>query len=56
MRTEVIALSLDEIGWENFAAVTIEKGKGCAERREGDTPESGLGNDASPTWLCFMDS
>lgn len=56
MRTKVITLPLDEIGWENVTAVAIEEGKGCAERREGDSPEDGLSNNASPTWLCFMDS
>lgn len=56
MRTKVIALPLNEIGWENVTAVTVEEGKGCAERREGDSPEDCLSNDASPAWLCFMDS
>jgi hypothetical protein len=56
MCTKVIALPLNEIGWENVTAVAVKEGKGCAERREGDPPEDSLSNDASPAWLCFVDS
>lgn len=56
MRAEVIALPLNEIGWENVTAVAVEEGKGCAERRDGDSPEDSLSNDAAPAWLCFVDS
>jgi hypothetical protein len=56
MRAKVIALRLYEIGGENFTAVPVEEGKGCAERRDGDTPEGGLSNDPSPARLCCMDS
>jgi len=54
--TKVIALSLDEIGWENVTAVPVEEGKCCAERREGDAPEDTLSNNPSPARLCFVDS
>jgi hypothetical protein len=53
--TKVIALRLDEIGRENVAAVAVEEGKCCAERREGDTPEGTLSNNPSPAGLCFVD-
>lgn len=56
MCTKVITLPLNEIGWEKVTAVAIEEGKGCAECREGDSPEGGLSNDTSPAWLRFMDS
>jgi len=56
MRTKVVALPLNKIGWEKVTAVAVEESKGCAECREGDSPEGGLGNDASPPWLCLMDS
>lgn len=56
MRTEVIALPLNEISWENIAAIAVEEGKGCAECRDGNSPENGLSNDTSPAWLCFVDS
>lgn len=56
MRTKVIALTLNEISWENVAAVAVEEGKGRAECREGNSPEDCLSNDTSPAWLCFVDS
>jgi hypothetical protein len=56
MRTKVIALPLNEIGWENVTAVAVEEGKCCAERRDGGSPEDSLSNDAAPAWLCFVDS
>ena len=56
MRTKVIALCLYKIGWENITAIPVEEGKSCAECRNGDTPEGGLSDDPSPSWLCFVDS
>lgn len=56
MRTKVIALPLNEIGWEKVTAVAVEEGKGSAECREGNPPEGSLSDDASPARLCFMDS
>lgn len=56
MRTKVIALPLDEIGWEKVTAVAVEEGKGRAERGEGDPPEGGLSNDTPPARLRFVDS
>lgn len=55
MRTKVIALTLNDIGWEKITAVAIEEGKGCAECRAGYSPEGGLSNDTSPAWLRFVD-
>lgn len=56
MRTKVIALPLNETGWEYVTAVAVEEGKGCAECRGGDSPEHGLSNNASPAGLCLVDS
>jgi hypothetical protein len=56
MRTEVIALPLNEIGWEKITAVAVEEGKGCAECGKGGPPKGGLSNDTSPAWLRFVDS
>jgi hypothetical protein len=42
MRTKVIALPLNEIGWEKVTAVAVEEGKCCAECGEGYPPEGGL--------------
>ena len=56
MRTKVIALRLNEIGWKDLTAVAVKECKGCAERRGGDTPEDGLSDDSSPAWLRFMNS
>jgi hypothetical protein len=56
MRTEVIALPLNEIGWEKFTAVAVEEGKSCAECGKGDSPKGSLSNDTSPAWLRFVDS
>ena len=55
MRTEVVTLRLQDVGWENFTAIAIEEGKGCAECGSGDTPEHCLSNDTSPAWLGFVD-
>jgi hypothetical protein len=54
--TKVIALRLDEIGWENVTAVPVEEGKCRAERRNGDTPEGSLSVNPPPARLCFVDS
>jgi uncharacterized protein YbaR (Trm112 family) len=55
MRTKVVALPLNEVSRYYFTAIPVEEGKCRAERRSGDTPEDGLGNYASPAWLCSMD-
>ena len=55
VRTKVVALPLNKVGWHYFTAVAVEEGKCRAERRSRDTPEDGLGNYASPAWLCSMD-
>jgi hypothetical protein len=56
VRAEVVALRLKEVCGDYFTAIAVEEGKCRAERRGGDTPENGLRNDASPAWLCFVDS
>jgi hypothetical protein len=56
VRAKVVALRLKEVGWDYFTAVAVEEGKRRAERRGGDTPEDSLRNDASPAWLCSVDS
>jgi hypothetical protein len=56
VRAKVIALPLNEIGWEKFTAVAVEERKGCAECREGYSPEGSLSNDTPPAWLRFVDS
>jgi len=52
---EVITLCLDDVGGDNFAPVTVEKGQGGAEGGGGDSPEDCLRDDASPTWLGLGD-
>ena len=54
MRTEVVALSLDKVCGDNFRAVTVEEGKGGAERGSRDTPEDGLRDDTSPAGLGLV--
>jgi len=56
MRTKVIALPLNEVGWKEVTAVAVEEGKGCAECGERNSPEGGLSDDTSPAWLRFVDS
>ena len=52
--TEVVALRLQYIGWENFTSISIEEGKGCAESGNRDTPEHCLSAHTSPTRLGFV--
>lgn len=49
-------LSLDEVGRDDFAPVTIEECQGGAERGGGDTPEDSLSDDAPPTGLSLVHS
>lgn len=56
MGTEVVTLTLEEVGRDNLAPVAIEEGQGRAERGSGNAPEDSLGNDAPPTGLCLVDS
>lgn len=49
--TEVVALGLDEVGGEGVSAVAVKEREGGGERRDGDTPEGRLGDDAAPSGL-----
>ena len=53
--TKVITLSLEEVGRNNFTAVTVEEGKSSAESRSGNTPENGLSDHATPSGLSLCD-
>ncbi len=55
MRTEVVALCLQDVGRENFTAIAIEEGKGRAKRGSRDTPEHCLSIHTSPARLGFVD-
>ena len=48
-------MSLEEVSGDNLAPVTIEEGKSSGESGGGDTPEDGLGDDATPAGLCLVD-
>jgi hypothetical protein len=54
--TEVITLSLKEVGGEVLGAVAVVEGKSGAEGGCGDAPENGLGADVSPASLRVVDS
>ena len=47
-------LCLNEIGGNNFAAVSVEERESGAERGERDTPDDALSNDTPPAGLCFV--
>jgi hypothetical protein len=53
--TEVITLSLEDIGGNDLAPVTVQEGKSCREGRGGDTPENGLSDDTPPARLSLVD-
>ena len=52
---KVIPLSLEDIGGNNLAPVTVQEGKSCREGRGGNTPENGLSDDTPPTGLSLVD-
>jgi hypothetical protein len=54
MGTEVVALALNKVGWENFTPVTIKEGQGSGKGWDGDTPESSLSNDTPPSGLSLV--
>ena len=54
--TEVITLSLEDIGRDDLAPITVQESKSCREGGSGDTPEDGLSDDAPPAGLSFVDS
>lgn len=53
--TEVISLSLEEVGWEILGTVTIEPRQSSAESWGWNAHKSSLGNNISPSWLGLVD-
>lgn len=53
--TEVVTLSLEEVGGEVLGAVTVEPRQSGGEGGSRDTKEGSLGNDVSPAWLSLVD-
>ena len=53
--TKVVTLSLEDIGGDNLAPVTIQEGKGRREGRSWNTPENSLSDDTPPAGLSFLD-
>lgn len=53
---EEVTLSLDEVGGNNSGAVAVEEGESSAMGRDGDTPESRLGSDTTPSGLSLLNS
>ena len=54
--TEVVALCLEEVGWESSAAVAVEVGESGGEAGDGESELDGGGDDAAPGGLGFFDS
>ena len=52
--TEVVTLSLEDIGGNDLTPVTVQEGKGRREGRSGDTPENGLSDDTPPAGLSLV--
>jgi len=55
MRSEEVTLSLQEVRWQGLGPVAVEEGQRSREGRCRNTPEGGLGDDASPAWLSLVD-
>src|SRR5213593_3075125 len=53
VRAEVIALSLQQVGGQTFAAVAVEKSQRRAERRHRDPFPGGGGDDRAPAALAL---
>lgn len=53
--TEVITLSLQQVGGQILGAVSVEPGQSSGEGRGGDTKLSSLGDDGSPAGLGLVD-
>ena len=49
--TEVVMLSLEDVGRNDLTPVTVQEGKGRREGRSGDAPENGLSDDTPPARL-----
>ena len=54
MGTEVVSLSLEDVGGNDLAPVTVQEGKSCRECRSWNTPENGLSDDTPPTGLSLV--
>ena len=53
--TEVVTLSLQQVGGESLCAVAVVEGQSSAEGGSGDTPESTLADNVSPALLGVVD-
>jgi len=53
--TEVVTLSLEDIGRNDLAPVTVQECEGSRKGRSGDTPENGLSDDTPPAGLSLVD-
>jgi hypothetical protein len=56
VRPEVITLSLEDVGRNDFAPVTVQEGESRREGGSGNTPEDSLGDYTPPAGLCLVDS
>lgn len=54
--TEVITLSLEEVGWEVLGTVTVEPVKSSGESWSWYTECGSLADNLSPTWLSLVNS
>jgi hypothetical protein len=54
--TEVVTLSLQQVGGQVLGTVTVVEAERGAESRCGNTPEGALGDDVSPAGLSLVDS
>lgn len=55
VRTKIIPLSLQQVGWQVLGAVTIVEAQSSAEGRDRDTPESALADHVPPSALRLLD-
>ena len=53
--TEVVSLGLDQRSGQLLGSVTVEEGQCGGEGRNGNTPQSGLGDDSPPSGLSLLD-
>jgi len=51
---EVITLSLQDVGRDDLASVTVQEGESRRESRSWNTPENGLSDDAPPAVMCLL--
>ena len=55
MGTEVITLSLQQVGWQVFGAISVEEGQRSAESRHGNARLDCICNHISPASLSIVD-